>query len=98
MSEIKHILCREDLWKLAQELGLRSDWHEPGEQEVEAICFGEDFDNAGFWGRRFRKDQIDRHFRISEEMNVMLVHRGKPVAEINLATLFAIACGTWEGK
>lgn len=83
---------RGQLRLLMKELGLRWDWHEPDEQGVEAIVFGDAFDNAGFWGRRFRKNVIDGKQFCQEEMNVLLVKDDKPVAEINLATLFSWAC------
>ena len=97
-DEIIHINSQAALRALARELGVRHDWHEPDEQALEAVCFGDDFDNAGFWGRRFREEQPSLRFRLAEEMNVMLVHEGKPIAEINLASLFAMACGTWEDE
>lgn len=94
-KEPRLILNRPQLLALARELGVRPDWHEPDEQGLEAIVFGEEFDNAGFWGRSFRESILSRHpkHRLSEEMNIMLVKDGKPIAEINLASLFAMACG-----
>lgn len=90
---VYHIRSRDELRILMKELGLRWDWHEPDEQRVEAIVFGNDFDNAGFWGRRFRGQREDGYMTaITEEMNVLLVKDDKPVAEINLATLFSWAC------
>lgn len=97
-DKIVHINSQAALRALARELRVRHDWHEPDEQDLEAVCFGDDFDNAGFWGRDFREELIVKKFRLVEEMNVMLVHRGKPIAEINLASLFAMACGTWEDE
>jgi hypothetical protein len=83
---------REDLIAFAQKYGLRDSWHEPDEQGVDAVVKGSVFDNAGFWpwpeaatwGR-------------TQEKHVVLKVNGKPVAAVNLATLFAFATG-WEGE
>jgi len=62
--EPKIIKSRAELLDLAHRLGVRTDWHEPDEQELTAtlngLLFGEgqtvtvtangvSFDNAGFW-------------------------------------------------
>ena len=96
MKKTLRINSQKKLRELAQRLGVRHDWHEPDNQDVEAICFGEKFDNAGFWGREYRDELTRLKFRGTEEMSVMLVKDGKPIAEINLASLFAMACGTWK--
>lgn len=94
---MKRITTRAQLVELADELGVRPDWHEPDwhepdEQEVNALVFGKSFDNAGFWGHHL--DHND-----SEEIYVVLYHMtsmGKiwtPIAAVNLATLFAWATG-----
>lgn len=49
-SLIIRIHNKSDLQKLAKELGVRPDWHEPDEQGLRAIVFGKNFDNAGHWG------------------------------------------------
>ena len=67
-DKIIHINSRGALRALARELRVRHDWHEPDEQNLEAVCFGDDFDNAGFWGRDFRERQIRQKFRLAEEM------------------------------
>ncbi len=90
---IFHVRSRADLLDLARELGVRPDWHEPDNEDVEAIVFGDTFDNAGFWGRRFRLEKKQGFLSADEEMNVLLVKNGEPVAEVNLATLFSWACG-----
>jgi hypothetical protein len=84
------------LQELARTLRVRPDWHEPDEQEVTARVFGQFFDNAGFWpyepnGRYESTNSIDSE---SLEMYVELLQAGKVVAQINLATLFAMACHT----
>jgi len=80
----------EGLKALARKLGVRPDWHEPDEQEVTARVFGASFDNAGFYGEGSRPNG-----RISspdaEELFVRLYKDGSPVADVNLATLFAMA-------
>lgn len=115
MAELKRINSRAELQALATELGIRHDWHEPDNQDVDAFTFGGHFDNAGFWGlqhwgdceRRARMNLWNPSGNVSEaviedaelfvEMFVVLYKEGRAVAEINLATLFAFACGTFEG-
>lgn len=83
------------LKRLARDLRVRPDWHEPDEQELTAKFHGTDFDNAGFWGTY--KGEL-RTFRDNkQEMWIELFKDGKLVAEINLATLLAMACG-YEGN
>jgi hypothetical protein len=80
---------RSELQALARELGVRKDWHEPDEQGVTARVLGDDFDNAGFWGTY--KDELVTYGEGKQELWVEISKDGKPVAEINLATLLAIA-------
>ncbi len=89
MKTIQH---KAELEKLAVKLGVRQDWHEPDEQGLTAKVFGRSFDNAGFWGSDYmeKNSAVDK----SMEMFVQLLQDKKPVAEINLATLFAYACQT----
>lgn len=79
---MKRIINRDEFRQLANELGVRTDWHEPDEQEVTAIVRGASFDNAGFW------PQPERSF---EEQHVVIYQMGHAVAAINLATLCAWA-------
>jgi len=101
MTDIKRIDTRDDLVALANTLGVRRDWHEPDEQGVTAAVHGGSFDNAGFWGEVEYAEWIGQYglFRADQgiEMWVTLYQEGKPVAEINLATLFAFATG-YEGE
>lgn len=82
---------RRQLVALAKRLGVRRDWHEPDEQEVTAKFHGDDFDNAGFWGTY--KGGLHTFGEGRQEMWIELFKDGEPVAEINLATLLAIAAG-----
>lgn len=95
MDKIKRIETRDDLIALASELGMRPDWHEPDERGVRADVRGYSFDNAGFWGYAevAREDSIGP---AGLEMWVTLWQGDQPVAEVNLATLLAFACG-YEG-
>lgn len=77
---VGHIPDRATLKKLALKLGVRDDWHEPDEEGLTVKITGKQFDNAGF----------------DTEYIVHLFKDGKEVGEINLATLFAYACGTTE--
>jgi hypothetical protein len=94
MSEIKRISNRDDLVALANKLGVRPDWHEPGEQGVTADVSGAYFDNAGFWGEA--ELALSTLPTSALELWVTLSRDGKAVAEVNLATLFAFATG-FEG-
>jgi hypothetical protein len=103
---IKQIRTRDDLVALKNELGLRPDWHEPDERGVTADVDGASFDNAGFWGAveaaRLRAKYSDTPLLRAGteqmiEMWVTLSCDGEPVAEVNLATLFAFATG-WPGE
>lgn len=93
MDEIEHINNRAQLVELARRLGVRRDWHEPDEREVTAKVFGENFDNAGFWGSHEKDANYAGAYMPSHEMFVQIRVEGYPVAEVNLATLCAWACG-----
>lgn len=98
---IQRITRRDDLVALKNVLGVRPDWHEPDERDVTARVFGSDFDNAGNWGTaEALQRKADRARGIprsgSLELGVTIYRDGKPVAEVNLATLFAFATG-FEG-
>lgn len=82
---MKRITTRDELKKLADELGVRPDWHEPDEQNVTVTAKGHSFDNAGFWPEPTASGLMERHVVIKKD--------GKPVAAVNLATLFAWATG-----
>ena len=75
---------RDDLVFFASEVGTRLDWHEPDEQDLTALVFGQSFDNAGFWGE-------PTYEYYTNEMHVVLYVHHYPVAAVNLATLFAWA-------
>lgn len=81
MKTITHV---GHLKEVAKELGVRHDWHEPDEQGVEAEVTGCQFDNACADGGGI-------------ELMVVFTKDGKPVAQVNLATLCAFACGTFSG-
>lgn len=79
---------------LASELGVRHDWHEPDDQNVSAEVRGGWLDNAGYWGSLSALLPVTDD---QKELWVVIKHNGEPVAEVNLATLLAFACGTYEG-
>ena len=83
---------RGQLSKVATFLGVRDDWHEPDEYEVTAEVRGTTFDNAGLWGETRPRDPF-LPWVSSEELHVVLKQDGEPVAEVNLADLFAWATG-----
>lgn len=87
------------LTEVAAMLGVKPDWHEPDEQDVTAHVFGQSFDNAGTWPfdpTRPADTAVGSLNSEGLEMYVELRKEGLPVAHINLATLFAMACGTLE--
>lgn len=81
---MRHIYHRSDLAEVARQLGVRPDWHEPDEQNVDAIVVGQDhqLDNA------MGADPNGRH-----EPNVIITKNGTGVAVVDLATLLAWASG-----
>lgn len=81
------IHTREEFIALKDELGVRMDWHEPDEQEVDVRLVGRNFDNAGFWPQS-EKYPIPASIM---ERHVVFRKEGKPVAAVNLATLCAWA-------
>ena len=88
---MKHINTKKELIELAKELGVRRDWHEPDEQDLTAVVKGKCFDNAGFWPGPF--EGLPKN---CVELHVILKKNKKPIAVINLATLLAWACGTYN--
>lgn len=88
-DRLRTIHTRDEFIALSRELGVSGDWHEPDEQEVDAITRGHSFDNAGFWpqdpARQIPTEILERH--------VIFIKDGKPVAAVNLATLCAWASG-----
>jgi hypothetical protein len=95
MTEIQRIKTRNELVRLADQLMVRPDWHEPDKQGVTAAVFGTEFDNAGYWGSAAAIHGALPTEQVSEgmEMWVVVYKDGEAVAEISLATLFAIAAG-----
>ena len=99
---MRKITTRAELLELKRELGVRTDWHEPDEQEITATVTGHNFDNAGFWP----SEEIPSMPAETQEMYVTL-HRSEnrqgiivpveAIAAVNLATLFAWATG-YEGE
>lgn len=92
--DVIRIHYRADLQEAAELLGVRPDWHEPDEQEVTALIGGHCFDNAGFWPENTCSQELQDIE--ATEIYVELRKEGRPVAIVNLATLFAMACGTVE--
>jgi hypothetical protein len=100
--QVQRINTREELRELQRDLKLRPDWHEPDEKDITArYGHGQAFDNAGWWGDDAMRYLMRSHTLTeavnTAEMSIIICHAGYPIAEINLATLFAFACGTYEG-
>lgn len=84
---LRVIESRADLRFLADDLGVRPDWHEPDEREVNATIIGDHLDNA-----------MGATVEVTMgEYNVLLTKGGHPVAVVNLATLLAMGAGTHKG-
>jgi hypothetical protein len=83
---ISYIENRDALIALQNRLGVRHDWHEPDNNDVSAFVVGDHLDNA--MGSRG-----DAH----GERVVKITKGDEVVAAVNLATLLAFACGTYEG-
>lgn len=93
------VMYLHQLKDVAAVLGVRPDWHEPDEQEVTAEVFGNSFDNCGTWPYDpTLPGDLCRGNLASEglEMYVNLYKDELLIAQVNLATLFAMACGTYE--
>lgn len=102
---MRTITTRAELVALAQELGVRPDWHEPDEQSVTAKFGGNqlDFDNAmppGFvygkltpvnGGDEYQEMCVYLHRLVIDEQGERRI--GQPIAVVNLASLFAWATG-----
>lgn len=84
--DVKRIQTREELRRLTGELGVSPDWHEPDEQDVTGLVFGQLLDNAGYWGDKANQ------YKEYEELHITLYKDGNAVASVNLATLLAWAC------
>lgn len=88
---MRKINTRAELIELARELGMRQDWHEPDEQNVTAYVTGRElsFDNAMGGG-----DERELHVVLCEHVvENGVARRGRDIAVVNLATLFAWATG-----
>lgn len=109
--EVINILTREQLRHFARAHGLREEWDEPDEQEVNAIpavghSFGNEIASPGDFVVRYAQrrdgggiyDEVYSAIPVNgvAEHGVFLFHRGEPVAFVNLALLLAMACG-FEG-
>lgn len=88
MSVIR-LRSKEQLEEFRRTYGLRKDWHEPDNEDVDAKVIGQHFDNTGCWGYDREDLPMDAPWR---EMTVLLFVKGDPVAEANLADLLAWAC------
>lgn len=87
------------LREVAEVLEVGGDWHEPDSVNVTARVWGHSFDNAGFWPVDPSQPQYPCTPSLDSpglEMYVELIKAGKVIAQVNLATLFAMACRTYE--
>jgi hypothetical protein len=88
-EQIVGIQTAEQMAKLAHDLRVRPDWHEPDEQGVNARIIGTHLDNA--MGSTTRPLPSDDPSNPHGEFNVVITRGGEDVAVINLASLLAWA-------
>lgn len=86
-ATVPQVMSLTALRAMADRLEVRPDWHEPDEQAVTAEVHGTNFDNAGHFADNWSTGKV------YEEMHVILFKDGEPVCAVNLAILFAWACG-----
>ncbi|MFD6636740.1 hypothetical protein ACFWDN_13060 [Micromonospora chalcea] len=79
----RRITTQDELAKLADELGVRLDWHEPDEKGVTARLEGYNLDNAGSWPKEDGRPAV--------EMCVIIKKGEDEVAAVNIATLLGWA-------
>ncbi len=87
-DDMRRIDNARELRELADELGVRRDWHEPDEQLVTARVAGVDLDNAGFWP----PSEVGIH-GYTGELCVIISQDSTDVAAGSLASLLAMASG-----
>ena len=91
------IVIAESVHAFGQKHGLRRDWHEPDEQDIEATIFGTQLDNAS--GNTIRAQAIDGGY---QEFVVEVAHRPgdreatDDALRVNVADLLAIASEFWS--
>lgn len=83
-AEVEAINLPIDLKVLANELRVRTDWHEPDEQGVSVRIRGNHLDNA--MGSRMADVGPDNQ---SGEFNIVIQKDGRDRAVVNLATLLS---------
>jgi hypothetical protein len=93
---MKQINTRGELIALAQELGVRPDWHEPDEQGLTAYVTGRglSFDNAMGPGSDLELNVVLCDLHVDDQG---VASRGPDLAVVNLATLFSWAADTGGG-
>jgi hypothetical protein len=93
---MKRINTRKELMELASALGVRSDWHEPDEQDLTTVELrGNNFDNAGFWPEHRACYDKDKDIVLMEQFIIIRKKQDADivsVACINVANLLAWAC------
>ena len=93
MADVQVIRTRRQLADFRERRGLRPDWHEPDEREVDVELIYGPFDNADL-----RPPSADRPgvYAPRPEAGIYLIDHGERVAWVNLAVLLALASGEEE--
>lgn len=97
-TNVHHIEDADDLERFRRTHGVRSDWHEPDEQDVTATVIGHNLDTSST-----HVDDVYDHDRSHDNLTVVLHEQaidennivtgpGKPLAYVNLAQLLSWAC------
>lgn len=97
-TNVHHIQDRDDLERFRRTHGIRSDWHEPDEQEITATVIGHSLDTAST-----HVDDVYDHDESHHSLTVVLHEQvvnedsvvtgpGQPLAYVNLAQLLSWGC------
>lgn len=95
-----HIEDADDLERFRRTHGIRSDWHEPDEQEITATVIGHNLDNAmTHVGDVYDHDESWKSLTVvlheqATDSNSVVTGSGKPLAYVNLAQLLSWACNS----
>lgn len=98
-TNVHHIQGADDLERFRRTHGIRSDWHEPDEQDITATVIGHNLDNASTHvddvydhDRSYDSFTVVLHEQAIDEENSLVTGPGKPLAYVNLAQLLSWAC------
>lgn len=98
-TNVHHIQDADDLERFRRTHGVRSDWHEPDEQDITATVIGHNLDNASTHvddvydhDEPWKSFTVVLHEQAVDEESSLVTGPGKPLAYVNLAQLLSWAC------